>query len=96
MQLYKVYLGTYPGVGAFHSLCQNSYMGTYPGRYGTTFANYSTAVIACTLVTDITYHLPIAILLKRYQILMILAQEMSFHDLAFMRYDPVSRHKYTA
>ena len=28
MQLYK---GTYPGVGALHSPCQNSYLGAYPG-----------------------------------------------------------------
>ena len=27
-------LGAYPGVGAFYSLRQNSYLGTYPGVYG--------------------------------------------------------------
>ena len=26
--------GAYPGVGAFHSTRQNSYLGAYPGDYG--------------------------------------------------------------
>ena len=28
-------LGAYTGVGAFHSIRQNSYLGSYPGYYGT-------------------------------------------------------------
>ena len=30
-----VCLSVYPGVGAFHSTRQNSYLGAYPGYYGT-------------------------------------------------------------
>ena len=31
VDLGAAYLGAYPGVGAYHSIGQNSYLGAYPG-----------------------------------------------------------------